>query len=73
MKLITDSPALYCTSTPIQPAIDYEAPTTTPPVLLQNLSTRTARKERMKERERKETLRMMNRGDNKSVQVDIKH
>ncbi len=56
MKLITDSPALYCTSTPIQPAIDYAAPTTTSPVFTaESLNQNSEKQERKKERERKET------------------
>lgn len=72
MKLITDSPALYCTSTPIQPAIDYDY-AQHPQSLLQIPSTRTVRKKERKRKKGEKTLRMMNRDDNKSVQVDVKH
>lgn len=52
MKLITDSPALHCTSTPIQPAIDNEASTTTSPVFTAESLDQNSEKEK-KEGKRK--------------------
>lgn len=73
MKLITDSSALYCTSTPIQPAIDYAAPTTTSPIFTAESLNQNIEKKERKRKKGEETLRMMNRGDDKSEQVDVKH
>lgn len=57
MKLITDSPALYCTSTPIQPAIDYAAPTTTSPIFTADSLNQNSEEKGKKEKERRKDIK----------------
>lgn len=57
MKLITDSPALYCTSTPIQPAIEYATPTTTSPIFTTDSLNQNSEEKGKKEKERRRDIK----------------